>query len=98
MIRGLYYHVTKERLPADAEALPMFEPQKVTLSGQVWLRRLLSLPATAIGEGVFSYRVKFFPDRPWASVWLLLFYDTVAIIGATKGAGYKPPDLEGLAS
>lgn len=98
IIRGLYYHVTKERLPPNAEALPVFEPQNVTAVGGVWLGRLLSLPETVIGEGVFSYRFKFFPDRQWASVWLLLFYDTVAIIGATKAPGFGAPDLEGLAS
>jgi hypothetical protein len=93
---GLYFTVTGFWDHARAEALTIFEPQTVSSGAPAWIERLLTLPETAIGDGVFSYRVKFWHDVPFASAWLMLFYDTVAIIGATKQRGYEPVQFDEL--
>jgi hypothetical protein len=53
------------------------------------LRLLGAEPATTIGNGVFTYRVRRVEDDPFGSIWLLAFYERVIFVGGTLPKSFK---------
>ena len=96
-IRGLYYHHFRERLGArahcDAKNYEGVGRNDVELN-----RVLRSFRFNSIANGRFKYFFGRAADGPLTSVWLMLFFGNVAVLGYTKAAGDDwTPDGESVA-
>lgn len=87
IVRGLFYHETKRRLPAEARVKTFsdlnFDVPELSDVFERWLGVLAIQTPHLIGNGVFEYRCRFFDENPDASLWFLSFYESVSFIGMT---------------
>lgn len=93
IVRGLFYHETKNRLPRNCNITAWAEDGLVDLPSDVAesLRQtivlpLLGQPVKSIGTGTFEYRYQLDRDEPYASGWLLSFYGSTAFLCLTVPA------------
>lgn len=93
IVRGLYFHETKSRLPRDCKVTAWAEdglidvPSDVVESlKQTIVLPLLRQPEKAVGRGTFEYRYLFARDEPKASGWLLSFYGCTVFLCLTVPA------------
>jgi hypothetical protein len=85
IVKGLFYHERKVRLPSSYKATA-FPIRYKDLSDPA-LSTLRALSSKVIGKGVFSYKCQFLEDDPNESGWLMFFYEGAPFFGATVPIG-----------
>ena len=92
VVRGLFFHHMDHRLPdscrVDARCTEGIDPTQRDVIEMIrnWVGILRTQPPIVKGQGAFKYWFKFVDNpvaHPNSSVWLLLFYNTVAFLGMT---------------
>ena len=86
IVRGLYFHRSNERLPADY-SLVVNSEESFEDPDAAAIERLRVLSAWAmeaerhvLSRSVLEYRVRETPHEPASAVWLLTFYETVTFV------------------
>lgn len=93
MVRGMFFYVTKRRLPAQYEIVAHHTKQQLKFWGFVQnMQMLMGFPETVIGDNVLAYRYHIIADDPNVSVWRFEFYRAIAFIGYT--IKYGNPETE----
>jgi hypothetical protein len=89
IVRGLYYHVTRSRLPSDHCGMAIFEEGLLRYSPNLRDAMLMDIeflkqhPPTTLGTDVFSYWYWIMPEDPRQSIWLMEFYGRMRFFGLT---------------
>jgi len=76
IVRGLFHHHYRSRLPADLEFLVLVDPKGKRAFPDV----LAQAPKCRIGDGVFAYARKIGKEDPRYSMWWFLFYRSRLLI------------------
>jgi hypothetical protein len=87
-IRGLYWYVTRARVPEDYrvivhgnDSLCQERPELLAEFQQRFVVPLSQVPEFVIGNGAFSYRHLIADDDRRSVIWALMFYGKVPFIG-----------------
>lgn len=87
-IIGLFYKEKGCRLADEHYPMILFNPFSTNMVKRLeYVASLFDQKSTVIGEGVFSYQVKFLENNPNDSLWLLWFFRSQPFICATPAAG-----------
>lgn len=95
-VRGLYYHHTENRLPADSvvQVWPEDAFQGLDPTGRQALKGILgplsSQPRHVLGDQAFVYKYAVISNDPdWGSAWLMRFYKDVLFLAITLPPNYS---------
>ena len=92
MIRGLFYHETKQVMPANCEVMAFstrtldirrMPPQLLDLY-KATLQQLIQSRSHVKGSLTFDYRCAFSPNSGTDSLWLIAFYGRFFFVGAVR--------------
>jgi hypothetical protein len=88
IIRGLYWHELRTRVPAGYDVMNRqshFEPVLEQLGTGV----AHFVEPRQIADGAFMYTIATVPEDPASSVWLSLLYGTIPFVGFTRKANAR---------
>ena len=77
--KGLFFDITDRRLSDEFTIRARFHPNLDLLPNRA-RALLIDAPWIAIGQGVFSFKVRLFHDNPNGVVFLFAFYDSWPVL------------------
>lgn len=90
IVKGLFYHEKKHRLPNDYEVRSQSEdsfrqrvPSERDFLEQNFVNPVLPQKRKVFGDGVFAYRINTFAGDPNSTVWILEFYERASFLALT---------------
>lgn len=97
IVKGLFYHHYKTRLPqthdvqsfAESGLRDLTSNQRASLAHMISVLRLK--PGLTIGEHVFEYWYQATPEDPNTTLWLLRFFDFESFLCFTKPVNVRVP-------
>lgn len=87
-IVGMFFNETGRRLPHKHYPMILFNPFSPNMTNRIdSIAHIFDKRSVTIGNGVFSYQVKFLEGSKHDSLWLLWFFESQPFICATPAAG-----------
>lgn len=91
IVRGLFYHETRLRLPADYDVVSILLEQADDLTKLTMIAPLHGNTPVEAANGAFAYVWKAAVDDPFSCTWLLVFYAEAATFLVATGKRSRGP-------